>query len=360
MDSKKKAWTAAVAGTTLGVAGLAVIAMPAGAGESPQLPAVSADDLVQSVLTARTPALGGTVKVENNLGLPTAVLPGVGALPDSARVYNDGNGHSRLALQQGTNEETIVHDGATVWDYRSSDNSARKFTVPAEIPEQARDGAAPQLSDPAKAGTQLLAKVRETSTVTVEGTARVAGRTAYELVLTPKPAERTLLREVRVTVDSETRTPLRFAVLTQGTADPALQIAFSDIQFTQQPAELFRFSPPAGAKVTEQQPKADQQAVDKAKQVAGSTKVVGDGWDTVLTGSIPAGALNSQPNAGKGEGRGSDPKALLARFGKRVTGAWGSGYLITTKVGTAVVTDDNRFAAGAVPEQVLYQALGAR
>jgi hypothetical protein len=51
---------------------------------------------------------------------------------------------------------------------------------------------------------------------------------------------------------------------------------------------------------------------------------------------------------------------LLARLGTPVSGAWGSGTMITTKVGTAVITDDGRFAAGAVPEQVLFEGLAAK
>ena len=35
----------------------------------------------------------------------------------------------------------------------------------------------------------------------------------------------------------------------------------------------------------------------------------------------------------------------------------GSGRLITTAVGSAIITDDGRVAAGAVPEQVLTDAL---
>jgi len=62
MYPKKKAITAAVTGTALGIAGLAVIAMPASAGAAPVLPTVSAEDLVQSVATAKTPALSGTVR----------------------------------------------------------------------------------------------------------------------------------------------------------------------------------------------------------------------------------------------------------------------------------------------------------
>ena len=52
-------------------------------------------------------------------------------------------------------------------------------------------------ADPDGGGDRAIEQLRATSTVAVDGTAEVAGRDAYELVLTPAPTERTLLREVR-------------------------------------------------------------------------------------------------------------------------------------------------------------------
>ena len=40
-----------------------------------------------------------------------------------------------------------------------------------------------------------------------------------------------------------------------------------------------------------------------------------------------------------------------------MSGPWGSGRVITTAVATVIVTDDGRIAAGAVPQQVLTEAL---
>jgi outer membrane lipoprotein-sorting protein len=367
MDPKKKALTAVVAGTVLGIGGLAVIAMPASAGAAPVLPAISAENLVQSVATAKTPALSGKVAVTNNLGLPSLnFVPGAASALslDSADVYNDGNGRSKVALHQGDSQQTITRDGTTVWQYNSKDNSVNKMTVPADGQHKTPDGT-DRMADPTTAATDLLSTMRETSTVTVDGTARVADRPAYELVLTPKPTERTLLREVRVAVDSETRLPLQLEVLTNGSSDPALKLGFTQIQFTPQSASEFQFTPPKGAKVTESQPKADNAQkgqIDKAQQ---DVKVVGDGWDTVLSGKIPADMLSgkaapSDKAPAFAQGKALDPKALLSRVGKPVSGTWGSGYVITTKVVTAIVTDDGRFAAGAVPQQVLFEALAAK
>ncbi|GAA4546316.1 LolA family protein [Amycolatopsis samaneae] len=368
MDPKKKAITAAVVGTALGVGGLVFAAMPASAGDAPVLPPVSADDLVQSVVNAKHGAFDGTLKVTNNLGLPAAgnALPGMGALnADSAHVFTDGNGKSKVSVTRGTTQETFVRDGTTLWDYSSKNNSVTKTTIPAEALDKAKAHQDAQVTDPSTAASQLLAKVRESSNIAVNGTATVANRSAYELVLTPKPTERTLLREIRVAVDSQTRMPLRLSVLSNGTTTPALEVAFDDIKFADQPADLFTFTPPPGAKVTEKQPKIDDKTRAEAEKFADSTKVLGDGWDTVITGKLPADALNFKAPQGQGqgqghEGRNADPKALLERFAKKVNGPWGSGYLITTKVGTGVLTDDGRFAAGAVPEQVLYEALGTK
>jgi outer membrane lipoprotein-sorting protein len=362
MKPKTKGITAAVVGTALGAGGLAFVAMPASADDKPVLPQVSAEDLVQSVMTAKPGAFDGTLKVSNDLGLPAVgnALPGASALNiDSAHVFTDGAGKSRLATTQGASQETVVHDGTTVWDYSSKTNTATKVTIPADVAKQKGAGSE-KTPDPVATTTELLAKVRESSTVSVDGTATVADRPAYELVLTPKPTERTLLREIRVAVDSQTRMPLRVSVLSNGTTSPALEVAFSQIEFTQQPADLFTFTPPKGAKVAEKTPVADQQHKDLAEQAKQDVKVVGDGWDTVVTGKIPADALNAAPKASGERKGGADPQALLDRFAKKVSGTWGSGHLVTTKVGSAVLTDDGRFAAGAVPEQVLYEALGRK
>ncbi|HEX8761411.1 MAG TPA: outer membrane lipoprotein carrier protein LolA, partial [Pseudonocardiaceae bacterium] len=67
--------TAALAAAAAGAIGLGALTMPAGAKSDPALPPVSAEELVASVLTAKTPAFGGTVTVDNALGLPA--LPGM-------------------------------------------------------------------------------------------------------------------------------------------------------------------------------------------------------------------------------------------------------------------------------------------
>ncbi|MBV9847114.1 MAG: outer membrane lipoprotein carrier protein LolA [Kutzneria sp.] len=356
MNRKRVSLAAAAAGTLAGVTGLAVLAVPAGAGPSPALPSISADQLVRSVLEVKSvPAMTGTVTGTNNLGLPS--IPGLGKASallangsTTARVWADGNGRGRLSLPDGNSEETVVYDGKTVWDWESSAKTVKKFT--AGTAGQEREEAV----DPAATARKLVDLLDKSSVVRVDGTGTVAGRPVYQLVLTPKPTERTMLREVRVAVDSETRVPLRLSVTGNGSAQPALRIGFSNLTVGAQDPALFQFTPPAGAKVTtgeQRVPEQDSRAETAPADI--EPTVVGNGWDTVFIARLPVGPMtNADPNAGRS---GQDSDALLKQLGKPVSGAWGTGYAISTSVGTALITSDGRVAAGAVPLQVLTGAL---
>ncbi|GLZ41190.1 outer membrane lipoprotein carrier protein LolA [Actinokineospora sp. NBRC 105648] len=357
MNRKRTALAVAAAGTATGVVGLVLIASPAGANEPPPaLPPISSEALVQSVLDSKVPALSGAVALQNNLGLPVPGLPQSSGKEAFARVYSDGTGRARLSLGQGTaGERTIVHDNGTTWFWNSADRSVVKYTGGAEH-ESVED----KLADPATASRTFIEAIKQDSVVTVDGTARVANRPVYQLVLTPKPTERTLLREVRVSVDEATRLPLQVEVLANGQSEPALKLGFTEFSTGAQDASLFSFTPPAGAKVTE--PEVGDKPTEKQRDdlfAALDLKVVGEGWDTVLTGKIPAGALDQQIPQGQGRG-GVDITSVLKQLGKPVSGPFGTGYAISTNVGTALVTTDGRVAVGAVPQQVLVDALGQK
>ncbi|HYQ61702.1 LolA family protein [Actinophytocola sp.] len=351
MNSRKTALSFAAAGTAAGVVGLVLLATPAGAGEAPPaLPPVSAESLVQSVLNTEIPAFAGSVEVQNHLGLP---IPGIPASPSNgkaAEVWADGSGKARLAVPGRQSEMTIVDDGSTVWVWNSEDRTVTK------VPHQENAGQKPlegMFADPAKAAAQLVTAMQQDSTVTVDGTARVADRPVYQLVLTPKPTEKTLLREIRVSIDSELRIPMSVEVLANGQADPAVKIGFTDFTHATQDPKLFAFTPPAGASVSEEKVQDEvhgQNLEDWLGKV--DMKTVGRGWDIVATGKIPAELMNTT-----GERSGQDLTALLGTFGKEVHGDFGTGYVISASVGTALITQDGQVAVGAVPQQVLVEAL---
>ncbi|MDA3645630.1 outer membrane lipoprotein carrier protein LolA [Saccharopolyspora indica] len=326
----------ATAGTAAGVLGLTVLALPAGAGAAPELPPVAPEQLVESVMRAEPPALTGTVAVDNALGLPA--LPGGEAaqlLADGTsrfQVWADGQGRHRVSVPSHSGELTVVDDGTTAWKWDSGEQTATRT----QHPERTGHGAP---ADPAAAARGIIGELRKTSEVSVDGTASVAGRDAYELVLTPKPTERTLLRQVRVAVDAEKRVPLELSVLTNGSADPALKIGFTSVDMTAPDPGLFRFDPPAGAKVED----GSQHAPEPGDHAVPEHRVVGEGWDSTLVTEVPENQQLRQ---------------VAEMTGRPVSGPWGNGWVIGTAAGNVLLTSDGRVAAGAVPEQVLVAALG--
>lgn len=359
MNSRKTTIGIASAVAAAGVVGLVVLAAPAGAGPAPSLPAVSPQALVDSVLSAKVPAMGGTVEVDNGLGLPS--IPGAPAMltndKSQLQVYTDGANRSRISVPQSNKETTIVNDGSTVWEYDSTDRTVEK--IPMADREKAHQDMS--MTDPEVAAQSMVSKVEKSSTVTVDGTEQIAGRPAYALVLTPKPSEKTLVREVRVAIDSQLRIPLELDVYANGSTDPALRIGFTDLNVGAQDPSLFTFTPPAGAKVStpkEQNVHKKASAVDEL-----GMKQVGDGWDAVFTAKLPAGALSpsgGDKTQGSGpRGDGIDPTKILNTVGQKVSGSWGSGWVIQTKVASVLLTQDGRVAFGLVPQQVLTQAIGA-
>lgn len=334
----KKATRVGAAGVAVaGVVGLGLLALPGGAGAAPALPPVSPEELVASVLSAEPDAFAGTVELDNALGLPA--VPGVPAAgTSSARLWSDGEDGGRVQIPSADGERTLVTDGTTFWAW----DSAERTVVTGEKGERPEQDAA---VDPTAAATEAIRTLQADSEVIVDGTSEVAGRPAYELVLTPAPDERTLLREVRIAVDAEQRLPLRLTVLAQGSDDPVFQVGFTELSFGPQDAEQFTFVPPPGA-VVEPAP-ARPEGLDGARSDAAAPQAVGEGWDTVVVATTPEDA---------GE-RADEVRGQVAAFGTPVSGAWGSGTLISTSVGSAILTDDGRVAAGAVPEQVLTEAL---
>jgi outer membrane lipoprotein-sorting protein len=345
MDRRRATLGAAAVGVVAGVVGLGFLAAPAGAGPAPNLPSTTPAALVQSVLTASPPAMAGTVEIDNNLGLPSVPgLPQLSSGSSQIRVWTDGTDRSRISIPSTTGEQTVVDDGTTIYEWNSADRSVVEHNLSNDKGKSVPN----QSVDPATAARELVAAVQQSSTVSVDGTDLVANRPAYDLVLTPKPSERTLLREVKIAVDSQTRIPLRLTVLADNTDTPALQIGFSSVDMGRQDASLFHFTVPEGATVTKGD-RTDQHSAEMAGQI--TPKLVGTGWDTVVSADLSK-ALDSQ-------GSGTDPMKLVRTFGTPVHGTWGSGWVISTDVGNALITSDGRVAAGFVPQQVLTQALGS-
>lgn len=384
MDRRKATLGGAGVGVVAGVVGLVVLAAPAGAGAAPTLPPTTPQALVQSVLTASVPSMSGTVAIDNNLGLPS--VPGIPELANGnsqLRVWSDGTGRTRVSMPTATSEQTFVDDGTTLYSWSSSDRTVTESPAP-KAGARHKANSAPLGSttptDPASLAKQLVSALQNSSNIAVDGTDTVAGQPAYDLVLTPKANQRTLLREVKIAIDANKHIPLQLTVLGDNSSTPAVQVGFSDLNYGPQQSSLFTFTPPPGATVTKHN---DSGTGDKAQKDQGqkptdatAPKIVGSGWDTVAIMTLPTGSADAVPSTptgtqdngtpglstGSGSKRagGSSPLALAREFGTPVSGTWGSGWVIGTNIGTAIITSDGRVAVGLVPQQVLTEALGSK
>ena len=206
---------------------------------------------------------------------------------------------------------------------------------------------------PQDAAEQVLAALQPTTTVTTDSAVTVADRPAYELVLDPNNDD-TLISQVRIAIDGETKMPLRVQVF--GVDDAlVLEVGYDQVSFTTPDDREFEFNPPKGTTVKEagpitpRTPTADERksAEQKAEDAREHVKVVGTGWSAVVVAEI-------------GDEQKSDgPEQLQAFLSKlpQVKGDWGSGRVLAGTAFSAVLTDDGRIAVGAVRPEKLYEAL---
>lgn len=364
----------AVAGVVIGSG---MVAASADAGLAPR----SAAELLADVRAARVDGLSGTVVQRAELGLPD--LPGMGG--DSSefgsmvsgshtlRVWYSAPDRSRIALMGTLGESDLIRDGDDVWLWSSKERTAAHLVLPDEA---AGAGTAPDPQDlpltPQQAADKALAAISPTTEVTTSGTARVAGRAAYELVLTPRAAT-SLVESVRIAIDGEERIPLRVRVFSKGEAEAAFEVGFTSVELTRPEAAQFSFNPPAGTTVEEVSADTLKALVSRLKDARPAATadaeptVVGSGWGAVVVAAMPrpAAARTAEPSAEptrelgrRGEAREDDRgwAQVVAQLPK-VSGDWGSGRLLRSRLLTVVVTDDGRVAAGAVTPAAVYAAL---
>ncbi|GAA1521443.1 sigma-E factor regulatory protein RseB domain-containing protein [Sphaerisporangium rubeum] len=374
-------WGVPVAAAAVAGAALAAGPVIAAVQGDPTLPERTAAQLLAEV--ARTaqragpPVMSGTVVATTSLGLPSLPLPGgtssspLALLSGShtVKVWYGGDDRVRIALPGTMSETDLIADGkGQAWLWRSDANTATRFTLPkpaAGHPSRPPSSLAPALTPDAMAAEVLKAAESGGTSVTVDNTQAVAGRSAYQLVLTPKQPE-SLVKEVRLALDGERYVPLRVQVYAKGTTEPAIEVGFTQVTFTAPAPENFAFTPPAGAKVEHKSFGMDAAPGgpwgDKGGPPSSAAKLrtFGSGWATVAELPFSAADL-PQPSAGDRRPGGADPSQVLdglLKTGKPVSGSWGSGRVIQTKLVTALITDDGRLLFGAVTPQALTEAAG--
>ncbi|WP_213452217.1 LolA family protein [Rhizomonospora bruguierae] len=353
--------TAAVIGGGAAVGTLAASADPA-------LPSRSAAQLLVDVQTARLDGLSGTVVQTADLGLPPVVGALGGQVGDgltqllagthTLKVWYSGPDKSRVALQGTRGQSDFIRNGRDIWTWNSQTNTGSHRVLGADQagkdPESLPEG---MPKSPQEAADLVLKAVDPSTRVSTQGTAKVAGRDAYELVLAPRDGASTI-RTVRLAIDAERHIPLRVQVYGAGKDKPAVEVAFTQVDFARPDAAQFAFNPPPGAKIDEAKP-GDAPAhkvpggIERLPDGKEKSVVLGDTWTSVLVARLPDEATDPAQQQKAGAAAGIDATKLLGGLPK-VSGSWGSGRLFSSTLVNALLTDDGRLVVGAVTPERLY------
>ncbi|MEV5343712.1 DUF2092 domain-containing protein [Streptomyces sp. NPDC052676] len=381
----------AVVGVAAGTIGLVPALADSG---SPDLPEITAQQLIQKIAESDVERLSGTVKIATDLGLPdlgglegalggaapTAPGGGDGSAADPSakltelatgthtlRVAADGPDRQKLSVIENAAEYSLIHNGKDVWGYDSASNEVFHGTAD----ESGRSAAEPPAT-PKDFAEQALKAVDDTTSVTVDGTARVAGRDAYKLLIEPKQSGSTV-GAIRITVDAKTWLPLKFTLTPASGGAAVVDAGFTQISYTRPAASTFDFTPPKGAKVTEESEAERQHLIPKGeddpakgfdndfdkglgKSVEDGSegmKVIGEGWNSVAVFDTGGPGLPS------GDEVGGDLGGFLDSLGDQVKGDFGSGTVFQTRLINALITDDGKIYAGAVTKEALVKAADA-
>jgi hypothetical protein len=382
---------------------------------SPTLPPRTAAQLLAQLPSAANLDFSGTVRTTARLGLPdlpdsvqgqhapasiTSLLTGTHTL----RVWRDGLERQRVALVGDLSEADVIHNGQDVWAWSSDTRSGIHLRLPdhdaTHAPTPSTPGTSPLPQDlmrdltPQRLAEKLLAAVDPTTKVTVDGTATVAGRDAYELVVAPRD-HRSLVDQIRLAVDASTSLPLRLQVFGTRSAKPAIESGFTSVSYATPSASVFRAPTVPLTELTVPSHAGPPAAPHAAP--SDLPRVHGSGWTTVLelpnmpdlaslTGTPgaaplppaqgtdgtrrpdipppddsigPAGPMDgssASPNSsGEGPAQFDGVLQALLRSATPVTGAYGSGRLLRTALVSVLMLDDGRVFVGAVTPTLLEQ-----
>ncbi|MGW1728264.1 LolA family protein [Streptomyces sp. NPDC002306] len=374
----------------VGVAAATIGLVPALASSGdPDLPKISAAQLIDKIAKSDVEQLSGTVKITTDLGLPdlggleSGLLSG-GARPGgddgdgsaadpsakltelasgthTLRVAADGPDRQKLSLLENAAEYSLIHDGKDVWGYDSKSNEVYHSTADDSAAKE-RGGEDHVPATPKDLTDEALKAVDDTTSVTVDGTMRVAGRDAYKLLITPKQSG-TTVGAISVAVDAKTGLPLKFTLTPAGGGAAVVDAGFTQVSFARPAASTFDFTPPKGAKVTEgddlehgrENGKPEEALPEGAEGAEGfgdleGLEVIGEGWNSVAT--FDSGSEGGLPS----ESADGDLGGFLGSLGDKVSGKFGSGTVFSTRLVNALVTDDGKVYVGAVTKDALVKA----
>ncbi|WP_431781521.1 LolA family protein [Streptomyces chumphonensis] len=408
--NKAMRYAVPVAVAAVAAAGVGLVPALADSGD-PDLPDITAQELITKIAESDVEQLSGTVEVSSDLGIPgldaasdggglfgghsggpeekgedgegdpaeggtdspadpAGKLTGLLAGDHTLRVALDGPERQRVSVVEDAAEYSLIRNEGELWAYDSASDTA----FHAELPEHPEGGeehgmGGPGSLTPQEAAEQALAAVDDSTSVTVDGTTSVAGRDAYVLAIAPKDAPDSTVDAVRIAVDAENGTPLRVTLDARGKGDPVIEAGYTKVDFGKPSAELFDFTPPKGTDVTEAEELAEKHGrgmnglpegldglpglpgADGAEGLGEGAEVIGEGWDAVVKIEGPEGLAGGELNS-------REAQPLLDAFSERVSGEFGEGRLFSTTLVNALITEDGSVYVGAVTKDGLLKAAG--
>ncbi|WP_406458989.1 DUF2092 domain-containing protein [Streptomyces sp. NBC_01622] len=370
--------------TVVGVAAATIGLVPALADSGdPNLPKITAQQLLDKVAKSDVQQLSGTVKISTDLGLPdlgglessmlsgatksgdgssadpTAKLTELATGTHTLRVAADGPDKQKVSLLENAAEYSLIHNGKDVWGYDSQSNEVFHGTTSADTSKSDETRATPKgLTD------EALKSVDDTTSVTVDGTEHVAGRDAYKLLIKPKQSG-TTVGAISIAVDAKTGLPLKFTLTPASGGAAVVDVGFTQLSLAKPAASTFDFKTPKGAKVTtedsadatktapDHSSKSGKSEDDLGKGLADPT-VLGKGWNSIAV--LDTGGKGIPTGSSSG---GGDLGGFLSSLGDQVKGSFGSGTVYSTRLINALVTDNGKVYVGAVTKSALVKAADA-
>jgi outer membrane lipoprotein-sorting protein len=415
---RRKAARYVVPVTVVGLAAATIGLVPAFAGSGdPDLPKISAQELIEKIAASDVQQVSGTVKITTDLGLPdlgglagslgsqapsggsgdggsaadpSAKLLELATGTHTLRVATDGPDKQKLSLLEKAAEYSVIHNGDDLWAYDSASNEVYHATggdegKGGEARKDAPDASEDVPATPQQLAEEALKAVDDTTSVTVDGTMRVAGRDAYKLLIEPKQSGSTV-GAITVAVDSKTGLPLKFTLTPASGGAAVVDAGFTQVDFGKPSASTFDFTPPKGAKVTEADEMEESGHHDSMVGEGGASKeaqefkdfkgsegskgseeefasgldglkTIGKGWSTIA--EFDTGAEGGMPGGSDSSSGNSQVDGFLNSLGDQVKGDFGSGTVFKTRLINVLFTEDGKVYAGAVTKDALVKAANA-
>ena len=269
------------------------------------------------------------------------------------RVYVSGQDKLRAQILDPMSQRDLIVNGNEFWVYDAKMATALTGTVdieadPAKQAEAEQkvldyaDSIALDLSSPEAIADYLVSMVDETSQIEVGKDHSVAGRSAYQLIISPD-SPNSLVASAAVSVDSETGMPLKVEIFSTAQVEAAMTVGFESISFGSVDQGLFSFTPPAGTSVETfdaDELMATLDGYEKPEgyvsdyEVPAEPEVLGSDWDSVVhLAALPADI----------------PQDLMATelFADMLTEVPG-GKVFSTPLVNVLLTDSGEVYMGAV------------